>query len=240
MVVVDGYVGTSGYQYDFWRGNVYEAGLDKKDMLAAYAQQFRSVEVNNTFYRMPKTDVVQKWADTVPADFRFVIKASRRITHVGRLADADSVNYQFRVLEPLGDKLGAVLFQCPPFLRKNVDLLRNFLAMLPEGAPAVIEFRHLSWFCDEVYDVLREGPASMSVGDYEGKGSSEVLVDGCMPMIATAPWGYARLREDDYDESTLRGWADALKEKWVRAFVFFKHEQTAPANAKQLASMLDE
>ena len=235
---MDAYVGTSGYQYDFWRGSLYPEGLDKKEMLAAYAQHFRSVEVNNTFYRMPKTEVVQRWADATPDAFRFVIKASRRITHSARLEDADSVNYLFKVLQPLGDKLGAVLFQCPPFLRKNTDLLRNFLAVLPEGVPAVLEFRHVSWFCDEVYDVLREGPAAMSLGDYEGKGSSDALENGCMPNVATAPWGYARLRDDDYDDAALARWADVLRADWNRVFVFFKHEETAPANARALAALL--
>ncbi len=235
---MDAFVGTSGYQYEFWRGTLYPEGLDKKDMLAHYAQQFPTVEVNNTFYRMPKTEVVQRWADATPDEFRFVIKASRRITHSARLTDAQSVEYLFRVLEPLGDKLGAVLFQCPPFLRKDLDLLRGFLDMLPADAPAVLEFRHVSWFDEEVYAVLRSGPAAMSVGDYEGKGSSDQLRDGCMPMVATAPWGYARLRAEDYTPPQLETWAAALRAHWSRVFVFFKHEQTAPGNARQLLGLL--
>ena len=233
------YVGTSGYQYDFWRGSLYPEKCKKEDMLAAYAEHFRTVEVNNTFYRMPKREVVQRWADATPADFRFVIKASKRITHKDPLTDADSLEYLFRVLEPLGDKLGAVLFQLPPYLRKGVDRLSVFLEMLPEHAPAVLEFRHVSWFCDEVYEVLGAGPAAMSLGDYEGKGS-ETLLEGRMPTVATAPWGYARLREDGYDDVGLKAWAEALSQDWERLFVFFKHEETAPTNAKAFAGLFSE
>ncbi len=230
------YVGTSGYQYDFWRGGIYSEGEKKADMLEAYARHFRTVEVNNTFYRMPKPDVVQRWADATPDDFRFVIKASKRITHKDPLTDQGSIDYLFKVLEPLGDKLGAVLFQCPPYLRKGVERLQAFLKRLPEGCPAVLEFRHVSWFCDEVYDALRAGPAAMSLGDYEGKGGEE-LEGGHTPNVATAPWGYARLREDDYDEGELQRWADDLSLPWERLFVFFKHEETAPDNAKAFAAL---
>jgi len=230
------YVGTSGYQYDFWRGGLYPEGLKKEGMLESYAQHFRTVEVNNTFYRMPKREVVQRWADATPDDFRFVIKASKRITHKDPLTDADSVAYLFKVLEPLEGKLGAVLFQLPPYLRKGVDRLRGFLELLPEGARAVFEFRHVSWFCEETYDVLRSGPAAMSLGDYEGKGG-DALQDGRMPTVATAPWGYARLREDDYDEAALKAWAETLSQPWDDLFVFFKHEETAPENAKAFAAL---
>ncbi len=231
------YVGTSGYQYDFWRGGIYPEGLKKDDMLEAYARHFRAVEVNNTFYRMPKRDVVRRWADATPDDFRFVVKASKRITHSDPLTDRSSIEYLFEVLEPLGDKLGAVLFQCPPYLSKGVDRLRTFLKLLPEACPAVLEFRHVSWFCDEVYDVLREGLAALSLGDYEGKGG-EALEGGHTPIVATAPWGYARLREDHYDEAELGRWAEALSLPWERSFVFFKHEETAPDNAKAFGALL--
>lgn len=230
------YVGTSGYQYDFWRGGLYPEGLKKEGMLESYAQHFRTVEVNNTFYRMPKREVVQRWVDATPDDFRFVIKASKRITHKDPLTDADSVAYLFKVLEPLEGKLGAVLFQLPPYLRKGVDRLRGFLELLPEGARAVFEFRHVSWFCEETYDVLRSGRAAMSLGDYEGKGG-DALQDGRMPTVATAPWGYARLREDDYDEAALKAWAETLSQPWDDLFVFFKHEETAPENAKAFAAL---
>ena len=234
---MDVYVGTSGYQYDFWRGGIYPEGTKKEDMLEAYARHFRTVEVNNTFYRMPKREVVQRWADATPDDFRFVIKASKRITHQDPLTDADSLAYLFKVLEPLEDKLGAVLFQLPPFLRKGVDRLEAFLELLPDGASAVVEFRHPSWFCDEVYDVLRRGPAAMSLGDYEGKGG-EALEDGRMPTVATAPWGCARLRDEGYDDEGLERWARVLTQPWERLFVFFKHEETAPENAKAFARIL--
>ena len=231
-------MGTSGYQYDFWRGWIYPDGLKKDDMLEVYAQHFRTVEVNNTFYRMPKRDVVQRWADATPDDFRFVIKASKRITHTNPLTDADSIAYLFKVLEPLEHKLGAVLFQLPPFLRKGVDRLNAFLERLPAGTPAVLEFRHVSWFCDEVYDALRGGPAAMSSGDFEGK-ATDTLEHGRIPTVVTAPWGYARLRDDAYDAVGLQSWVAALDQPWERLFVFFKHEETAPENAKAFAERLD-
>jgi len=234
---MDVYVGTSGYQYEFWRGGIYPPKLRKEDMLAAYAEQFPTVEVNNTFYRMPKRDVVQRWTDATPEGFRFVIKAAKRITHSDPLSDADSIAYLFGVLEPLEDKLGAILFQLPPFLRKGVERLKRFLAMLPQDAKAVLEFRHPSWFCDEVYDALRERPAAMSLGDYEGK-DGEGLQGGTMPNVATAPWGYARLRDDSYDAAALQSWADALSQPWDPLFVFFKHEQTAPDNARAFAALM--
>jgi uncharacterized protein YecE (DUF72 family) len=236
---VDAYVGCSGFAYDFWKGSFYPEKLKSADMLAFYAQRFRTVEINNTFYRIPKSEVVQRWADTVPDDFRFVIKASRRITHNSKLADCqDTVEHMVRQLEPLGDKLGAVLFQCPPYLRKSVERLEGFLAMLPQGLRAVLEFRHDSWFSEDVYDQLRAAKVGLCIGDYEGKTSS-VITGGRTPMVSTCDWGYVRLRDASYDEAALRDWSDTLQAQgWTCAYVFFKHEETAPALAQQLGQVL--
>lgn len=227
---MDAYVGTSGYSYDFWKGSFYPADIAREDMLASYAGRLRTVEVNNTFYRMPKLDVVRRWADAVPPEFRFAIKASRRITHHKRLkACEDDVTYMYSVLEPLEGRLGATLFQCPPYLRKDLERLSQFLASLPSHAKPVMELRHASWFCDEVYDVLREHGAVLCVADHEDEARST-------PLVATAPWGYVRLRAESYDDEAIRDWAHRLRERWETVFVFFKHEETAPALAQRLVA----
>ena len=238
-VFMKAYVGTSGFAYDFWKGDFYPEKISSAQMLEFYGGQFNTVELNNTFYRMPKTEVVQRWADAVPADFRFVIKASRRITHVARLGDTDdSVEYLFSKLEPLGDRLGAVLFQCPPNLRKDLPRLEGFLARLPQGARCVLEFRHDSWFSDDVYAALRKSEVALCIGDYEGA-KSNVIKGGQTPIVATASYGYLRLREEDYDEPGLRKWVDTIQGKWDEAYVFFKHEETAPTNVRRMHSALN-
>ena len=228
------YAGTSGYAYDFWKGGFYPEEIDNADMLTAYGRRLDTVEINNTFYRIPKPEVVQRWAQAVPSDFRFVIKASRRITHQGRLAGCeDTVQYMYSVLEHLGDKLGAVLFQLPPFLRKDLERLRAFADMLPDNAKPVVEFRHASWFDDDVYALLRERSITMCVGDYEGK-TSRIIEGGRTPLVATTSMGYMRLREAEYPPQELQQWYDTIRERWSEAFVFFKHEQTAPQHAMSL------
>jgi uncharacterized protein YecE (DUF72 family) len=231
------YAGTSGYAYDFWKGSFYPEDIDAGDMLTAYADKLNTVEINNTFYRIPKPDVVRRWSDAVPEGFRFVIKASRRITHQSRLSGCeDTVSYMYSVLEPLEDKLGAVLFQLPPFLRKDVERMRAFADMLPDESRAVVEFRHASWFDDEVYELLRQREISMCVGDYEGK-TSQLIEGGRTPLVPTASLGYLRLREAEYSEDELRGWVDTIRERWPVAYVFFKHEETAPSHAMTLARL---
>ena len=149
------YAGTSGYSYKEWIGSFYPDGMKADAMLSYYAVHLPAVEINNTFYRMPRTQVLEAWADAVPKDFRFVIKASRRITHEQKLVDADeSTDYLARKLEVLDGKLGAVLFQLPPYLRKDIERLRAFLKVVPASMPAAIEFRHASWFDDETFDLL--------------------------------------------------------------------------------------
>ena len=229
---MDAYIGTSGYSYDFWKGTFYPAEIHREEMLAAYARRLRAVEINNTFYRMPKRDVVQRWAAAVPESFRFAIKASRRITHQKRLrACEEDVAYMYSVLEPLEDRLGATLFQCAPHLRKDLELLRAFLSMLPSHARPVLELRHPSWACEEVSDLLREHEAVWCVTDEEPSESTTI--------VSTADWGYVRLRAEHYEDQALSMWAQRLRESWQRVFVFFKHEETAPALAERLALALD-
>jgi uncharacterized protein YecE (DUF72 family) len=226
---VELWVGSSGFSYDFWKGSFYPADIDSDGMLGFYAEHFDTVEINNTFYRMPKAEVLRRWADAVPANFRFSIKASRRITHESRLeGTADNIAYLFRQLEALGDKLGCVLFQCPGNLRKNLDRLAGFLATLPAGCPAVMEFRHASWFAEDVYERLAAAGIVLCATDEDGAEP---------PLRATAGFGYLRLREAAYDTTALAGWRDRLAAHWPTAYVFFKHEETAPAAIAQMRAL---
>ena len=211
------YVGTSGFAYKEWKGPFYPADLPDARMLHFYGERFRTVEVNNTFYRMPKPSVLEGWAADVPPGFRFVLKASQRITHYQRLKDTDeSVAYLLKVSASLGDRLGPFLFQLPPHLRKDVPRLATFLAKLAPPARAALEFRHESWFDDEVFAVMREHNAALCIAQAE-----ELDV----PFVSTADWGYLRLRLPDYDDAGLAEWAERVREQaWGDAFVFFKHE----------------
>lgn len=226
------HVGTSGFAYQAWKGPFYPADLPARRMLSYYAEHFRTVEINNTFYRMPSARLLQAWASEVPADFRFVLKASQRITHVQRLRDAgDSLAYLLEVTETLGPRLGALLFQLPPNLKKDAERLRTFLALLPQSRRAAFEFRHASWFDDEIYALLRAHRAALCIADAEG--------DLEVPLVATADWGYLRLRRPDYGDAALRSWARQVRQQdWQDAFVFFKHEDAG--KAPQLARRLLE
>ena len=212
------YVGTSGYSYPEWKGIFYPAKTPAGQMLGYYGKHFRTVEINNTFYRPPTEPLLAAWAEQVPADFRFVLKAPQEITHVKRLAGAgESVASLFAAAGVLKDRLGPVLFQLPPNFRKDVPLLRAFLAQLPPGARAAFEFRHQEWFCDAVFALLQERGAGLCVADAD----DELEV----PFVATAEWGYLRLRRADYDDTALATWAARLRAQiWCDAFVFFKHE----------------
>jgi uncharacterized protein YecE (DUF72 family) len=213
------YVGTSGYAYKEWKGSFYPEDLPAKRMLHYYGEHFRSVEINNTFYRMPTAALLQTWAGEVPADFRFVLKASLRITHQHRLVDADEdVGYLLDVAGTLEQRLGAILFQLPPNLKKDVARLDTFLDLLPASRRVAFEFRHPSWFDDEVFALLRAHQAALCIAEAEG--------DLEVPCVATADWGYLRLRRPDYSEVELRAWVARLRQQgWQDAFVFFKHEE---------------
>ena len=212
------HVGTSGYAYAAWKGSFFPSDLPARRMLNYYATQFRTVEINSTFYRMPTPALLWGWAADVPGDFRFVLKASQRITHQRRLADADEdVGYLLDTAATLGEKLGALLFQLPPNLKKDVARLDAFLSLLPPALRAAFEFRHPSWFDDAVFALLHAHGAALCVAD---------AADGpAGPWVATADWGYLRLRRPDYDDAALQAWARQVRQQaWQAAFVFFKHE----------------
>ncbi len=221
-------VGTSGYSYKEWKGSFYPQDLPAKDMLAYYASKLDTVEINNTFYRLPSRELLNHWRAQVPASFTFVLKASRRITHQARLKDcADTVRHLVDTAATLGDSLGPILFQLPPFLKKDAPRLTAFLDDLPKGCRAAFEFRDASWFDDEIYELLRAHAAALVLADSE---------DGEPLLVGTTHWGYARLRRQTYNESSLRAWAERLKSlRFAETFVFFKHEDAGAGPALALA-----
>jgi uncharacterized protein YecE (DUF72 family) len=231
------YVGTSGWSYPEWRGSFYPAKFRTEKMLAYYAERFGTVEVNNSFYRIPTEAVLSGWAEQVPDHFRFVMKASRRITHIHRLSDDDqSLAYFLRVINSLGPRLGPTLFQLPPTLQIDVTKLEVFLQQLPRRWRAALEFRHRSWFVDEVYALLRAHDVPLvTVDAKEGEGISA-------PLVPTASWGYLRLRRGEYSSTALASWADRLEDQpWKEAYAFLKHEEGSPrgpAAAQQLNVIL--
>jgi uncharacterized protein YecE (DUF72 family) len=224
------YVGTSGYSYKEWKGTFYPKDLPAQEMLRYYGERFRTVEINNTFYRMPKAAVLEGWAEAVPADFKFVLKAPRRLTHLKGLGDAgNAMSYFLEVAGTLAKRRGPLLFQLTS--KKDVPGLGALLAMLPQQYPAALDFRHQSWFDDEVFGVLRDR-AALCIADAES--------DLDVPFVATTDWGYLRLRRDDYSDAELKKWLARIRaEAWRDAFVFFRHEDEAkgPRLAQRLLAL---
>ena len=222
--------GASGYSFKEWRGTFYPEKMKPEEMLAWYSARLSTVEINNTFYQMPKAAVLESWTKGTPENFKFAIKASRRITHMSRLraeTAADSVNYLYTTLATLGAKRGPVLFQLPPFLKKDLPRLTEFLAVLPAGHGAAFEFRNDSWFEDDVYDALRAAGASLCLSEREDNAPP--------PLVETASWGYVRLRLESYSDADLQQWATRLAATaWREVYVYFMHEPTAPAYAQTL------
>jgi len=227
------YAGTSGYSYKEWKGSFYPEDLSEKQMLRYYGGHYKTVEINNTFHRMPKVSLLEGWAGEVPNDFRFVLKAPQQITHFQRLKDADeSMSYLFDVAGALKERLGALLFQLPPNLKKDLPLLRDFLALVPPRRRVALEFRHQSWFDAEVFALLRQNNAALCIADAEN--------DLQVPFVSTADWGYLRLRRPDYDLKELKRWTKLVqKQDWQDAFVFFKHEEVGkePLMAKRFLEL---
>jgi len=231
------HVGTSGYSYKQWEGSFYPRTLSPREMLSHYGERLNAVELNNTFYRVPKASVLSKWAGQVPAGFLFSLKASRKITHFTRLRpeSLDATRYLLHSAAALGQKLGAVLFQLPPNLQKDSGRLRQFLQSVPDSAPVAFEFRHESWKSGEIYDLLRAKGVPLVCTDTEA-------TEGDEPILPTAPWGYLRLRRDAYDGDDLERWGDHIRRAgWRRVFVFFKHQggATGPLTAERFREIME-
>jgi uncharacterized protein YecE (DUF72 family) len=211
------HAGTSGFSYREWKGSFYPEKMKEADMLPYYAERFDTVELNNTFYRLPNESTLQQWAARVPEGFRFSLKASRVITHLKRLKDvADPTAYLYRVTESLGAARGPTLFGLPPNMKMDLERLRTFLGLVPPDVPTAIEFRHESWHDDTVFEALREHGVALCIAQTE---------DEETPFVATAGWGYLRLRREAYEPAELMQWRERIAaQEWDQAFVYFKHE----------------
>jgi uncharacterized protein YecE (DUF72 family) len=211
-------VGTSGFAFKEWKGVFYPEGLKDDAMLGFYASRYPTVEINNTFYKLPREELLAAWAAQVPPGFTFTIKASRRITHFARLrADAaGALGFLLANTATLGSRLGPILFQCPPDLPKDIERLRTFLALLPNERRFTLEFRHPSWFDDEVFAELRARDVALCICEQEDFRSA---------AVPTASWGYLRLHRLDYARPALAAWrAFVAAQPWSEAYVFFKHD----------------
>jgi len=229
------WVGTSGYAYPEWRGSFYPEKMQTAKMLPYYAEHFATVEINNTFYRMPNAKLLEGWSAQTPENFKLTLKAPQRITHQKRLRDcADDVRYFLEVASTLGPKLGAILFQTPPYLRMSLEVLDAFLAMLPEGLCAAFEFRHKSWMESDVFCRLQAKGLALCVADSENFST---------PVEITAGYAYFRLRDEGYQPHDIERWAQVIREKTAGSsdvFVYFKHEEAGIGTefAKQLIKNL--
>ncbi len=227
------YTGTSGFSYKEWKGPFYPPKTPASKMLAYYAQHLGAVEMNNTFYRMPKAQTLQTWASQVPDTFRFAVKASRKITTFKRLKNVEEETaYLVGALDSLGDKLGIVLFQLPPKMTCDLARLSAFIELLPEQMPAVFEFRHESWNNDEVLEILRARGYALCLNDIDAQSPP--------PLVITGRYAYLRLRRVEYDDTQLAHWLATLQSaSLAHAFVFFKHEDeaTGPALAQRFMAL---
>lgn len=225
-------VGTSGFSFPEWRGHFYPEKLPAAQMLSFYADRLPTVEINNTFYNMPKEPMLAGWAQKVPDSFSFALKAARRITHIGKLkGTAASVESFVRVASVLGTKLGPLLFQLPPTLPRDDALLAEFLGTIPKNARVALEFRHASWFHDTVYTLLSGHGAALCAAEVDpGEGTGS-------PYVRTAPFGYVRLRRAIYDEASLSAAFERIQSLGVEdAFVYLKHEVLGPTYAASLVN----
>ncbi|HXW06197.1 MAG TPA: DUF72 domain-containing protein [Vicinamibacterales bacterium] len=230
------FVGTSGYNYPEWRGTFYPEKLSTSGMLAYYADRFPTVEINYTFYRIPNERLLAGWAAQTPEHFTFTLKAPRRITHDSKLQRCEDLARTFcRTAATLGPRLAILLFQLPPTFRKDTGVLRSFVELLPEGTRAAFEFRHASWFDDEVFGILGGRNVALCIADSEKMST---------PVEVTADYAYFRLRDEGYQEADLGRWASTIRTlpRAASAFVYFKHEEQGlgPAFAQRLIDALPE
>jgi uncharacterized protein YecE (DUF72 family) len=226
------FAGTSGFDKP-WKGTFYPEDIKKPDMLAFYSARLPSVEINNTFYRLPKPEVLESWFEQTPDTFQFSIKASRRITHIKRLNDVEEATaYLMETTETLKQKLGPILFQLPPNAKKNTERLKTFLGTLPADRRVTFEFRHPTWFEPDALDALRDHGAALCIADTDD--------DLTVPVEATTDWGYLRLRKEAYSDSDLKKWVAQIESQpWGDTYVYCKGEEAGhgPRWAGQLMAL---
>jgi len=228
------WIGTSGFQYAEWKGTFYPEDLPAAKMLPFYAERFSTTEINYTFHRIPAAKTIANWKQLTPDNFRFALKAPQKITHWSKLRDcADTLRYFYDVVSGLGEKFGPVLFQLPPNFRKDTFVLGDFVNGLPGGMRAAFEFRHESWFDEEVFELLKATNAALCIAD------SEKLT---APKVSTANWGYLRLRREDYSKIDIERWVEFIRAQrgWDNVFIYFKHEEAGigPKLARQMTELL--
>jgi len=223
-------IGTSGYSYKEWKGSFYPEDLKAADMLSFYARHLGTVEINNTFYRLPTVKLLDGWASQVPDTFRFVLKVPQRITHFKRLKDVgEETGFLVENAGTLGPRLGAFLVQIPPNFKRDDDRLAAFLALLPKGMRAALEVRNPSCMDAGVYTLLEKNGVALVASQTDEEPEPQV--------VRTAPWGYLRLRKTSYQQNELLDWSRRIAGMgWEDAFVFFKHEQIAPDLAEKLTA----
>jgi uncharacterized protein YecE (DUF72 family) len=222
------HVGTSGYGYKEWKGIFYPGKIPSGEMLRFYGERLNAVEINYTFYHMPTERVLAPWAEQVPGDFVFALKAPRVVTHFKRLKHVkEEADYFFGTLAILERKLGAVLCQFPATFAADRARLEDFLRLIPGGIRCAFEFRNPTWLEAGIPEILRDGGHALCTSDMDESPAREILPSGS--------WGYLRLRRSDYTEADLSVWLERIRAQgWERAFVFFKHEEEARGPAEAL------
>lgn len=229
------WIGTSGFQYTEWKGTFYPEDLPTTKMLPYFAERLTTTEINYSFHRIPSAKTIEGWYKATPENFRFSLKAPQKVTHWQKLRNCgDTLRYFHQVICDLEKKLGCILFQLPPTLKKDTELLRDFLADIPDGMRAAFEFRDAAWFSDDIYELLRSKNLALCIAD------SEKLAT---PEVATANYGYLRLRREDYQSADILRWSEVLKkngEAWSDAYVYFKHEESGigPKLAQQMIELV--
>ncbi len=227
------FIGTSGFSYKEWRGLFYPEDLSPKKYLAYYAAHFKTTEINNTFYRLPTSKLTEGWYAEAPDDFLFTLKLSQKITHIKRLKGADEeMEFFLNSAAGLKEKLGTILVQLPPNMKKDAARLDSFLSSFGSRARLALEFRHDSWFADDVYDVLKKHNSALGVIEKEEGQSADA------PREVTGPFVYMRLRKGEYSKAELLDWARWIRSRTVDVYCYLKHDEKAPVFAKQLMDAL--
>ena len=229
------YVGTSGYSYKEWKGSFYPENIPAKEMLSFYASHFQSVELNNTFYRLPQKSMIESWKAQVPDNFRFTMKASQLITHFKRLKDAGrETKMMLERITAFEDRLGVVLFRLPPDMKKDIRRLEALLKHLPADIRVAFQLEDPTWFDDDVLALLRSQNRALAVVDTEEMPAAHIR--------NTSDWGYMRLRRVKYSKSELKKWIARMRaQEWTNTYVFFKHEDegTGPKLAAQFLGLVN-